>query len=98
MGDARKPPTRIRLYTSSFCASCDEARRLLERHGIAYEDVDVGMLGGCCRLHETTGGGSVPQATVDGRPVGGYGELAALIRSGVLGGATGGPGPERHVP
>jgi glutaredoxin 3 len=75
---------RIRLYTSSFCGYCDQARRLLERNGIEYEEIDVGGPGECCRLHELTGGASVPQAMVDGKPIGGYAELAALVRSSAL--------------
>lgn len=73
----------IRLYTSRWCAECERAVALLERHHLAFETTDVGDSGSCCRLHELTGGTSVPQAIVDGRQVGGYDELAALIRSGL---------------
>jgi glutaredoxin 3 len=73
---------RIRLYVSRWCAQCERAAALLERHGLSYETIDVGAPEGCCRLHELTGGASVPQAVIDGRPVGGYEELAALLRAG----------------
>jgi hypothetical protein len=46
----------------------------------AFQTIDVGDLDGCCRLHELTGGRSVPQAVVDGRPIGGYDELAVFVR------------------
>ena len=75
---------RVRLFVSRWCAQCERAAALLERHGIEAETVDVGDPDGCCRLHELTGGASVPQVVVDGRPIGGYDELAALVRSGAL--------------
>jgi glutaredoxin 3 len=80
----RNQPARIRLYTSAWCGHCARARALLEQHGLEYEEIDIGDLDGCCRLHELTGGDSVPQAVVDGRPVGGYDELAALVQTGAL--------------
>ena len=76
-------PPRIRLYVSRFCVECERAVALLERHGLPFETIDIAAPDGCCRLHELTGGRSVPQATVDGRPVGGYDELAALVRDGL---------------
>jgi len=36
------------------------------------------------RLHELTGDDSVPQAIVDGEPIGDYEELVGLVRSGAL--------------
>ena len=74
---------RVVLYTSRWCAQCDRAAALLERHEIPFEVVDVGDPDGCCRLHELTGGASVPQAVLDGRPIGGYDALAALVRAGL---------------
>lgn len=71
---------RIRLYVSRWCVQCERAVALLERHGLPFEAIDVAGPDRCCRLHELTGGRSVPQAIVDGRPIGGYDELAALIR------------------
>ena len=69
----------VRLFISRWCAQCERAVALLEQHGIEFEKVDVGDPDACCRLHELTGGASVPQALVDGRPIGGYDELAALV-------------------
>ena len=78
------PAPRIRLYTASFCAACEQARRLLARHHVAFEEIGVGDPEACCRLRELSGGASVPQALLDGRPLGGYETLAALVRSGAL--------------
>jgi glutaredoxin 3 len=79
MGQA---PT-IRLYVSRWCVQCQRAAALLRAHGLPFEAVDIADPQGCCRLHELTGGRSVPQAVVDGRPIGGYEELAVLIRGGL---------------
>lgn len=79
-----EPRPSVRLFVSQWCAECERAVALLERHGIPYDAIDVGGPDGCCRLHELTGGASVPQALVDGRPVGDYDALAALVRSGSI--------------
>jgi glutaredoxin len=70
---------QVTLFVSRWCVQCERAAALLERHGIAYEAVDVGAPDGCCRLKELTGGSSVPQALVDGTPIGGYDAIAAFV-------------------
>jgi glutaredoxin 3 len=60
---------------------------LLERYGIAFEEIDLSRdPERCCALEELTGGKSTPQLVLDGRPIGGYPELAALARRGRLSG------------
>lgn len=71
------------MYVSRWCAECTRAVELLERHGLPFELIDAGDPDSCCRLQELTGGTSVPQAVVDGRTVGGYRELEALLRRSV---------------
>jgi glutaredoxin 3 len=76
---------RVELYTAPFCASCDRARELLGRAGIAFTEIDLSSdLERCCELEALTGGRSTPQVVIDGRPIGGYAELAALDRTGGL--------------
>jgi glutaredoxin 3 len=75
----------LELYTAPFCALCERARRLLERAGIVFEEIDLSSdLERCCALEPLTGGRSVPQLLLDGRPLGGFEELAALDRAGRL--------------
>jgi glutaredoxin 3 len=58
---------------------------LLERSGIEFEEIDLSHdPERCCALEALTGGKSAPQLVLDGRPIGGYPELAALARSGRL--------------
>jgi glutaredoxin len=80
----KQPATRIRLYTSPWCAYCTRAKALLERHGFDYEEIDIGADDRHLRLYELTGGTTVPQVIVDGEPIGGYEELLGLVRSGAL--------------
>jgi glutaredoxin 3 len=77
--------TRIQMYTTRWCGYCVRAKALLESRGIEYEDVyldeDPGFRQ---KLFELTGGWTVPQILLDGRPIGGYTELWRLDRSGAL--------------
>jgi glutaredoxin len=38
---AKKPPHEVTLYTRQGCHLCDDAKSLLERHGITPREVDI---------------------------------------------------------
>jgi glutaredoxin 3 len=84
------PAPRIVLYTTHPCGWCRRARQLLAEHGLVYEEVDVRDDDARREwLVATTGGRrTLPQIFVDDRPIGGYQELAALLRSRPPGAAT----------
>jgi glutaredoxin 3 len=72
---------RIQMYTTRWCGYCVRAKALLDARGLDYEEIDLGddpAFRG--RLNELTGGWTVPQIVIDGRPVGGYTELRRLDR------------------
>ena len=75
----------IQMYTTRWCAYCVRAKALLESRGLEFEEI---LLDGDSayrqRLLELTGGWTVPQIVIDGRPIGGYTELWQLDRSGEL--------------
>lgn len=77
---------KVEMYSTMFCPYCARARALLERKGVAYEDIDV--LDDDARrkeMIERAGGGyTVPQIFIDGVHIGGSDELAALDRAGKL--------------
>lgn len=76
---------RIELYTTAWCGYCVRAKHLLEERGLAYEEIRLDPEPHFrARLEELTGGWTVPQVVVDGRPIGGYMELLMLDRSGEL--------------
>ena len=77
--------TRIQIYTTKWCGYCTRAKALLERLGHRYEEVDLGDDPSFrSRLMDETGGFTVPQIVVDGRPIGGFDQLLAADRSGRL--------------
>jgi glutaredoxin 3 len=75
----------VQVYSTRWCGYCVRAKALLEQLGIPYEDVllddDPHFR---ATLHDRTGGWTVPQILVDGRPIGGYSELWQLAKSGGL--------------
>jgi len=76
---------RVTLYTLSGCSHCTQARRLLRRRGIAFEEVcgdGEPEFRGLLRVR--TGAASVPQILIDDEPIGGSAGLALLDRTGVL--------------
>jgi glutaredoxin 3 len=76
---------QITIYTTHWCGYCVRAKALLDSRGLSYEEVSVDDDPRFRqRLIDLTGGWTVPQIVIDGRPIGGYAELWALDRSGGL--------------
>jgi glutaredoxin 3 len=73
------------MYTTAWCGYCVRAKTLLDSKGIPYEEI---RLDDDPAFRQTvqalTGGWTVPQILIDGRPVGGYTELWRLDRDGAL--------------
>jgi glutaredoxin 3 len=80
---------RVVVYTTSWCPECHAAKKLLARRGVAFEEVDAearwgeAFRDGLLRL---TGGRTVPQVVIDGRPIGGHDSLCSLDDRGALAG------------
>ena len=76
---------RIRIYTTRWCGYCVRAKALLDAKGLPYEEVSLDDEPGFRRqLLDLTGGWTVPQILIGGRPIGGYTELRQLDRDGRL--------------
>jgi glutaredoxin 3 len=77
--------TSIQMYTTAWCGYCVRAKALLKAKGIPFEEIvlddDPHFRQ---KLLELTGGFTVPQILLDGRPIGGYTELWQLDRQGEL--------------
>ena len=77
---------RVELYTTMFCPYCARAKALLERKGVAYENIDV--LEHPDRRDEMVtragGGTTVPQIFIDDTHIGGCDDMIALDRAGKL--------------
>lgn len=71
---------RVKIFSTGHCPMCDRAKALLDRWGVAYEEVRVDRdragLREMARL--TRGARSVPQFSVDGVWIGGFAELTEL--------------------
>ncbi len=76
---------RIEMYTTEWCAFCERAKAFLKQKGLEYEeiraDADPAFRD---KLLELTGGWTVPQILIDGKPIGGYTELRQLDADGRL--------------
>ncbi len=76
---------RIQIYTKSACPYCVRAKALLDRKGVAYEEIDAEHDPALRDwLVGATGQRTVPQVFVDGRSLGGFSDLDALDRRGEL--------------
>jgi glutaredoxin 3 len=76
----------VELYTTRWCGYCGAAKRLLEKKGVAFTEIDVdaeparrGEM-----VARSGGGMTVPQIFIDGVPIGGCDALYDLDRSGKL--------------
>ena len=75
----------IRIYTTNWCGYCIRAKAILDSKGLPYEEINLDEDPHFRQtLMNLTGGWTVPQILIDGRPIGGYAELYALERSGQL--------------
>jgi glutaredoxin 3 len=76
---------RIQMYTTAWCGYCVRAKALLDARGLTYEEIRIDDDPDFRqKLFDLTGGWTVPQILVDGRPIGGYTELWRLDREGRL--------------
>jgi glutaredoxin 3 len=76
---------RIRMYSTAWCGYCVRAKVLLESRQLEFEEILLDDVPDFRRrLHDLTGGWTVPQILIDDRPIGGYTELWRLDRSGAL--------------
>jgi glutaredoxin 3 len=76
----------VEIYTTPLCPYCWRAKRLLNKKGIAFVEIDLWQEPQRRpEMIERAGGRrTVPQLFVDGRAIGGSDELAALESSGAL--------------
>lgn len=70
---------KIVIYTTQYCGFCHAAKRLLDNKRIPYDEVEVDRRPDLRSwLTKTTGRHTVPQIFINGEPIGGYTDLAAL--------------------
>jgi glutaredoxin 3 len=76
----------VEIYTQPWCPYCARAVGILQRHGIAYREIDAphGTPERDESIRRAGGVTSVPQIFVRGQLIGGSEELVKLERSGAL--------------
>ena len=73
------------VYTTEHCSYCKNAKTLLDRRQIAYEEINLARdPDGRAALAERTGMITFPQIVIDGETLGGFQELLAADRAGKL--------------
>lgn len=73
------------MYTTLICPYCIRAKMLLKAKGVPYEEIDVsGDHDKRDWLVKTTGLRTVPQIFINEESIGGFDEMRALDRAGLL--------------
>jgi len=74
------------MYSKEICPYCVRAKQLLHKKGVTWTEIDVETHPELrAEMIEKSGGRrTVPQIFVNGRPLGGYDDIAALDRAGEL--------------
>ena len=62
----------IKIYSTSWCGPCKNAKQLLDERGLSYDEIDIDEIGWSRDdLYDLTGGRTVPQIVIDEKPIGG---------------------------
>jgi glutaredoxin 3 len=79
------PAPKVTIYTKDYCPYCVRAKRLLDKKGVKYEEIDVGEKDELWDwLAKKTGQLTVPQIFAGDRSLGGFSDIDALDREGKL--------------
>jgi glutaredoxin 3 len=75
----------VTLYTTDMCPYCRSAKALLEKRGVAYEEINLARdPDGRTKLQEITGMFTFPQIVIGEQSIGGFDQLLAADRAGRL--------------
>lgn len=75
----------VTVYTTNMCPYCRSAKALLDKRGVAYEEINLARDPDARnKLHQITGMVTFPQIVIDGKSIGGFDQLLAADRSGLL--------------
>jgi glutaredoxin 3 len=82
----RETMAKVEIYTTMFCPYCSRAKALLDRKGVAYEEVSLDEEPGrrSEMMQRAHGGRTVPQIFINGEHIGGCDDMFALDRAGRL--------------
>jgi glutaredoxin 3 len=76
---------KIMVYTTEPCGYCRQAKALLSKRGLSYDEINLAMNpDGRAELAQRTGMMTFPQVIIGDELVGGFVELLSADRSGRL--------------
>ena len=76
---------KIMVYTTEPCGYCRQAKALLSKRGLSYDEINLAMnADGRAELAQRTGMMTFPQVIIGDQLVGGFDELLVADRSGRL--------------
>lgn len=82
-GQEGKTVRPVTIYTTDYCPYCTRAKRVLEREGVTYQEIDVGN---DTKLRDDlvrrSGQQTVPQIFVGEESIGGCTDLERLVQNG----------------
>jgi len=77
--------TQVLIYTTEVCPYCQHAKRLLDTKGVAYEEIRIDQNPAMKeQMIAKSGRRTVPQIFINGQPIGGFDDMAALEKAGKL--------------
>ncbi len=76
----------IEIFTTQVCPYCVRAKRLFDKKGVSYREIDVSTDAELRESMTARAGGrrTVPQIFIDGEHIGGCDDLYALDKEGKL--------------
>ena len=77
---------KVEIYTRMMCGFCDSAKALLDKKGVAYDEIDVTFDPAAreVMVMRADGRNTTPQIFIGGTGVGGSDDIYALDREGRL--------------
>lgn len=75
----------VTIYTRPMCPYCVRAKALLDKKGVAYDEIAAGMNAKKRQeMRERSGRNTFPQIFIGGEHIGGCDDIMALEASGAL--------------
>jgi glutaredoxin 3 len=76
---------KVTLYTTEPCAFCRQAKALLGKRGLDFDEINLAKdAGGRAELAKRTGMMTFPQVIIGDQLIGGFSELVVAEKSGLL--------------
>ena len=73
-------PKPVALFTKPNCPYCQNAKRLLDKHGFNYEEIVLGKDATLTSLKAMSGRETVPQVFIGGKHIGGSDDLESYFQ------------------